>query len=298
MKLTVLETNCKIVLCRPTGNEHIFTRELTNEKYALDPMAATEGAMLVANTEHDLCLEIGGDALLEFDDDCVVALTGGAYRVSVNGESLPAYCAAQIDAGDVMRIEKAGTGLLYLSINGDTECEKRSLDAGDFLEIENPAEALCNMDIRTMERPAANAETVIRLLPSVGASLYGEHALELLYTTEFTVTHHTRQSVGFEGVEVARGIMSEEISFIPVGAVYFSEQGTPVIAMNESPCLDRITPAACVISYDIPALAQLGKGSKVRFSPCTVEAAQKLMTVRRREYIKNYILLNSDAEEE
>lgn len=293
MKITILDSERQILLVSTPSLKNELIRDISDVKAPADAIAVKEGNMLVENTENEPCLEIASSARLCFDDDCVIALTGASFSVSINGESIPHYCAAQVDAGDEMTVSTSGKGgYLYVAVNGIFECERNKLSSGDFVTVSENSENLFNMDIRCLPSPEKKENEVIRLLPGQNAQQYGAHVLELLYTTEFTVCGAGREQVSLSGVDVGRAASMDEPSYAPVGSVLLDEKGSPYILMQDSCALTDKMILATVISQDISRVSQLWEGDKVRFSPCTVQASQKLMAYTRKEYIKNYLALN------
>lgn len=70
----------------------------------MDARAFHIANILVGNPQGEGALEItfkGPD--LEFDQDNVIAVTGGDMQPSVNGKPIPRYAAVAVHAGDVLR---------------------------------------------------------------------------------------------------------------------------------------------------------------------------------------------------
>lgn len=283
----------EISICCADSYNNTFDREMSGVKYACDFEAASIGNMLVENTEDALCLEISSNAKLMFEGDCVIAITGASGNVRIADETLPRRCAAQIDAGDILEICEISGGYLYIAVNGTLEEGKSSLISGDEIELSDNNENLYNMDLRCLPETVFDGSAPLRLIPGPYAEDFKTHALELLYTTEFTVKKANRENVVFHGVEIERAKKLDEITYAPVGALFIGDEGDPYIIMQDSCDLTQHKCMAVVISSDMPHLAMLAPGDKIRFSPCTVEAAQKLLVAKRKEYINSYLLMNS-----
>lgn len=292
MKIKVIRCEKNITVCRADSHNNTFERSYKKTKYACDPESASVANMLVENTEDSLCLEISGGAALHFDEDCVIAVTGAPSHVSVGGEILPHNCAAQLDSGDTLEIAAGIGGYLYIAVNGSFE-EVRILGKGDEVEVTENNENLYNMDLRVCNDISFDRETPLRLVPGPYAEDFGEHALEILYTTEFTVKSADRTYVTFHGIGIERCEKLPHLTYAPVGALFIDDNGDPYILMQDSEDLTDKKFMATVISTDMSRLASLAAGDRIRFSPCTVEEAQRLMTLKRKEYIRNYLLINT-----
>lgn len=294
MKIQVLKCEKNITLCKADSHNNTFERTFKKVKYALDPESAAIGNMLIENRDDDLCLEITGSCELLFGDDCVIALTGAPYSAIIGEETLPHYCAAQIDKGDRLEIKASDGGCLYIAVNGafvNKECT--AYKAGDEIEIENNKENLYNMDLRLYVKESASEDAPLRLIPGPCAEDFGAHALELLYTSEFTVKGADRKAVSFHGIAIEDCEKLQHLTYAPVGALFIDKDGDPYIIMQDFDDLTDKKIMACVISADMSRLAALAPGSKIRFSPCTVEEAQRLITLKRKEYIRNYLRINT-----
>lgn len=88
---------------------------------AMDARAFRIANILVGNPQGEGALEITFQGPeLEFDEDIVIAVTGGDMQPSVNGKRIPMYAAAQIHAGDILKFgfSKDGGCRGYLAFSG------------------------------------------------------------------------------------------------------------------------------------------------------------------------------------
>lgn len=93
---------------------------------AMDPMALRIANMLVGNAEHLATLEMTlTGAELSFENDSLIAITGGDLSFTINGERLPMWRPIFIRAGTVMKGGGCRTGCrAYLAIAGGIEVEQ------------------------------------------------------------------------------------------------------------------------------------------------------------------------------
>ncbi len=297
-KLTIKLCECKaplkLVYAKPCD---AFSRGGTGELSAADYESAAYANMLAENVGDGLCLEISDSVRLLFDADCVISTVGDSYSLKVGGESIPKNCAAQIDAGDEMEITKTGGGYLYLSVNGVTNMPSGELCASQSICFYDCSENLYNMDLRALPELSKEESCKIRLLPGPYAASYGEHLLEMLYTSDFTVSQESREGITLTGLKLGKSQKQGYAVFSPIGAVYLSDNGEPYITLVDSVPTTHDKFLASVITADLPKLMSAGVGGTVSFAPCTVQNAQRIITEMRKDYIRNYITLNSYVEE-
>src|ERR1700719_387776 len=87
---------------------------------AADSLAMRIANLLVGNPENAATLEMTlAGATLEFDEESVVALTGGECDCRIGGETAPMWQAVRVLAGKVLTCDGLKTGArLYLAFQG------------------------------------------------------------------------------------------------------------------------------------------------------------------------------------
>src|ERR1700740_589705 len=90
---------------------------------AADSLAMRIANLLVGNAENAATLEMTlAGARLEFDEESVVALTGGKCDCRIGGENAPGWQAVRVPARGVLACGGLKTGArLYLAIQGGLE---------------------------------------------------------------------------------------------------------------------------------------------------------------------------------
>lgn len=100
----------------------------------------------------------------------------------------------------------------------------------------------------------------IRLLPGPQAS---PEALQALASAPFTVTSPNRMGVQLEGPKVPGGELVSEAT--PMGAVQITIDGNPILLLNDRGRIGGYAKPAIVDPRDLPLVAQLRPGQKIRF---------------------------------
>ena len=290
-RITVRDFEIKPVLCTACRRgEAIPASGLPR---ALDELSAREANMLVGNIDADGVVEIEDGAVFVFESDCVAAFTGADFTVERDGVRVDRSKAVEIDAGDVVTVKKTDRGSrLYMAINGESASVTETGDRELLLEIADCGELLDKMQKRVLAPFSPEKTVELRVIPGPFADQYDLHALDVLYSGEYTVRCATAESVGFDGSRIFPPGDLEYRAFAPAGLLGFDEKGLPVIERTGGDLTSVKKGCAVVIEADMTALAQLTPGTQVRFVPCTLQNAQKAASVQRRAFIKNYLKMN------
>lgn len=291
MNITIKEYTGEIRLCTVCRRGEIQPSD--GRLRAADEYSAKEGNMLVGNVETDCVIEIGGDALLVFDDDCVAAFTGAAFGITRTDEELERSRAIEIDEGDCVKITANGAGArLYIAVNGMIDELAASENGEITVKVTENGGTLDNMEIRVLEPFTPQKSVTLRVIPGPYSDAYDIRDLDLFYNGEYKVTGFDRGTVSFDGAHISPPEDLEYSVYSPAGLISFDRGGLPVIELAGGDRRTKRRGCAVVIEADMRELAQLSAGTCVRFSPCTVQIAQKLANKERRAFIGNYLLMN------
>ncbi|MFZ3024222.1 urea carboxylase [Pseudomonas sp.] len=282
----------------------------------MDDRALRLGNRLLGNDEGAAGLEITmSGPLLRFNTDAVVAVTGAAIPLSVDGNEQPMNTALLIKAGSTLSLGTiAGSGArAYLTLRGGLQVPEylgskstftlgqfgghggRALRAGDVLHIP----ALSNAD-NGAQLPAA----LCTALPAVREIrvIYGPHGAPEYFTPAYIDTflatdwevHFNSSRTGVRLIgpkpEWVRdsggeaGLHPSNIHDNPyaIGAVDFTGD-MPVILGPDGPSLGGFVCPVTIIEADLWQLGQLKAGDKVRFVPVNIDTARSLAKARKAE---------------
>ncbi|QKE62570.1 urea carboxylase [Aquipseudomonas campi] len=282
----------------------------------MDDRALRLGNRLLGNEEGAAGLEITmSGPLLRFNTDAVVAVTGAAIPVTLNGVVQPINTALLIKAGSTLSLGTiAGSGARsYLTLRGGLQVPDylgskstftlgqfgghggRALRAGDVLHIP----ALTNLEAGA-QLPAA----LCTALPAVREIrvIYGPHGAPEYFTPAYIDTflatdwevHFNSSRTGVRLIgpkpEWVRdsggeaGLHPSNIHDNPyaIGAVDFTGD-MPVILGPDGPSLGGFVCPVTIIEADLWQLGQLKAGDKVRFLPVDIATARELAKARNAE---------------
>jgi KipI family sensor histidine kinase inhibitor len=204
--------------------------------------------------------------------DAVLGLAGFGMNAFVNAQDVPNLESFAVRAGDQLSFQPNGIGARsYLAVAGGFESLAfmgshssdltggigRALRKGDLLgtqQIRKPRVGYC------VQGFALPHQTVIRLQPGPQATL---EALTALASGEFTVTSPDRMGVQLEGPKVPGGELISEAT--PMGGVQVTPSGNPILLLNDRGRIGGYSKPAMIDPRDLPLVAQLRPGTKLRF---------------------------------
>ena len=274
----------------------------------MDTMAFRKANILVGNDENEAALEITlMGPMFTFTSDNIIAVTGGNLGAKLNGKDIPMYQAVLAKKGDTMSFMGIKSGSrAYVAFAGGLDVpvvmgsksthlksnlggfEGRKLGPGDEIEFTAPKTTLPNMSKRTV--PAddySKASCTLRVILGPQDDCFTEAGIKTFLSSTYTLTNEAdRMGLRFEGEKIEHknggDIITDGISF---GAVQVPSHGNPIVMMADHQTTGGYTKIACVISVDLPELAQCMPGHTVRFKKIGIEEAQELYC-QWRDYLK------------
>jgi antagonist of KipI len=276
---------------------------------ALDIFSLRVSNLLVGNEEEEACLEI---TLMGFKiralKEVVIAITGGNFSPTLNGEPVEMWRTHLLVQDDVIAFKKAGAGCrAYLSAGGGFSVPKimgssstylsgkfggvegRSLKKGDVLYTSNSSSSFDKLGLRFPSDwiPSLEKEVLLRVIPGPQDHHFTEKGFQALISSSYEVTPQCdRMGVRLEGPRIERrpdvedSIISEGLIS---GAVQVPGDGKPIIILTEL-VTGGYTKIATIISTDLPRVAQLKPGDRVKFKPISVKDAHHLLKERLKEF--------------
>ena len=276
----------------------------------MDARAFHIANILVVNPQGEGTLEMtfkGPE--LEFDQDNVIAVTGGDMQPSVNGERITMYAAVPVRAGDVLSFGFAFSGGCrgYIAFAGGLDIplvmgskstlvskklggyEGRALQKGDRIGFSAPKATLSGMDKRHCPVPVyPTDEITLRVVLGPQEDAFSEEEQKKFFWFDSKVTNEfDRQGCRLEREVPVKhlkdgNIISDGIAF---GSIQVPTTGQPFIMMTDRQTVGGYTKIGTVITVDLPKIAQAKPGMKVRFIRVSMELAHMLY-IRELEEMK------------
>ena len=263
--------------------------------------------LLVDNPENEPVLEftlIG--PTLEFTSDTIIAITGGDFNPTINGEPAPMYTAIYMHKGDILKFGSAVTGSRgYISFSSylkvptvmGSRCTNmkssiggfkgRKLQADDYIMFRIKRRYLPFFLSRTLKPDEMDQEQVtLRVVMGPQDHMFTKQRIQTFLNSVYTVTNEfDRMGCRLDGPFIASkngsDIISDGICF---GSVQVPSHGKPIILLADRQTTGGYAKIATVASVDIPKLVQRKTDNKVRFKAITVHEAQKLLLDEMAEF--------------
>lgn len=242
---------------------------------------------------------------LRFHTDAKIAVTGAPIPLRIDGTERPTWAPVFAAAGSMVELGAMRSGCRsYLAVRGGFDAApvlgSRSIDvnaqlgplmgrplrAGDILETQVAADAIStSRKWRLDPRPWFPEEPVatLRLLSGSHFDKLKETSRKLLFSDNFVVQQDSnRVGLRLAGPKLEFDQPVEMVSegCMP-GVLQLPPSGQPIAFGPECPVSGGYPRIGQVAAVDIPRLAQLRPGDKLRFAPCTFDRA--LHALRERE---------------
>lgn len=275
----------------------------------MDSRALRLGNLLLGNSEGEAALEITmAGPSLRFNTDAVVAVTGAALPVTVDGRAAKMDTALLVRAGSVLSLGAIpGAGArAYLCVRGGIQVPRylgskstftlgqfgghggRALRAGDVLHLAPLLDETVGARLPPRKPLAAIRELRVIYGPHGAPEYFTPEYVETFLATEWEVHFNSSRTgvrligpkpewVRQDGGEA--GLHPSNIHDNPyaIGAVDFTGD-MPVILGPDGPSLGGFVCLVTVIEADLWQLGQLKAGDKVRFVPTDIPTARALAT--------------------
>ncbi|KGJ89945.1 biotin-dependent carboxyltransferase family protein [Colwellia psychrerythraea] len=298
--LGLLVTNAGVLsLIQDAGRYGAFNLGLTNGGPA-DPLAFYWANKLCGNALNTTSIEIslGGLELLA-QVNCVIAVTGAAMPLTINGHKKLLWRSYLIKAGDKINLGYTSQGVrCYLAVAGGfdikpsfgstaTVCRESvggingdKIVTDDLLPcqaIDKSRSQLKLLMLAEHGQPKYSNEVVLRTILSYQHQSFSAIGKRLFFSCQYHVSKHwDRMGYRLQGRAIKPaldGILSEGICY---GAVQLPADGQPIILLNDRQTIGGYPKIGAVISQDCAKLSQLRQGDSVRFEPISMSQADNL----------------------
>lgn len=262
--------------------------------------------LLLDNPENEAVIEftlIG--PTLEFTSATIIAITGGDFQPTINGDPAPMYTAIYVNKGDILKFGSARTGsrgyiafssYLDIPVVMGSRCTNMKSSIGGFKGRKLQADDLIMFRIkrrylpfflsRKLQGDDFDQDSVtLRVVMGPQDDVFSKQGIETFLNSEYTVTSEfDRMGCRLEGPFIApketSDILSDGIAF---GSIQVPSHGKPIILLSDRQTTGGYAKIATVISVDIPKLVQRKTDHKIRFEAVTVEEAQRLYMEELKE---------------
>ena len=285
----------------------------------MDAFAFGAANKLAGNPADYAVIEIGlGDVIFQALQDCVIAVTGVGYTLSIYAWEFPLWSSFFVRAGWQVQLNKIETGMwAYLAVVGGFQTlpildsrstnlrghfggfEGRILQAGDILPtvVHNSYHEFTPRTLSEEACPLYNDHPTVNVIMGPQEKKFTEESITTFMSQEYRVsTTSDRMGYRLEGPKLAlrnaKELVSEGMTF---GSIEVPASGQPIVMMADCPTTGGYSKIGNVISADLPLLAQcVPNQSKIRFQKTTVAEAQKKYREQIRRLDKGILQLEEN----
>lgn len=263
--------------------------------------------LLIDNPENEAVLEFSlVGPTLEFTSATIIAITGGDFQPTINGESVKMYTALYVHKGDVLAFGGARTGSRgYISFSSYLQVpavmgsrstnikvglggfKGRKLEAGDFIDFRINRLYLPHFLSRTLDMDEFDQEeAVLRVVLGPQEEAFSKSGIRTFLSETYTVTSDfDRMGCRLDGPFIAHRDKADIISDGTVfGSIQVPAHGKPIILLSDRQTTGGYAKIATVVSVDMLKLVQRKTNHTIRFKAITVDEAQKLMKDEAKEF--------------
>lgn len=279
----------------------------------MDEFAFRVANFLVGTDENNAVLEIPYlGPTLEFDFDITIAITGANLSPKINGQDIAMWKSVNIRKGDVLTFSTIRSGVrAYLAFSAEIDVpfvngskstllksrlggfEGRQLKIGDILNFKNPKLVAKRKILASKYIPEYLKNEEIRVVLGPQDDYFTEKGINTFLNSEYEVTKEAdRMGMRLEGEAIEHKNKADIISDAAVfGSIQVPGNGKPIILLADRQTTGGYTKIATVIKAELPKLAQMTTGNKIKFRKLTVEEAEQeyINFYKKLEEIKNSI---------
>ena len=240
---------------------------------------------------------------IEFADERWVAVTGAVMPVALNGAVMPRWAAFEVEAGDVLRLGPAASGVRgYLAVSGGIDTppalgsratylrgllggfEGRALRKGDCLPL-GPASGGVPAEVHEERIPDYTIEPTVRVVLGPQDDRFTKRGVAALFDAPYEMTPQSdRMGARLRGerIEHTRGhdIISDGVA---LGGIQVVGDGQPIVLLADRQSTGGYTKIGTVCSFDIGRVAQVKPGQRLRFRRVSVAEAHEFLRAYKKE---------------
>ncbi|KHE67294.1 biotin-dependent carboxyltransferase family protein [Halobacillus sp. BBL2006] len=278
--------------------------------------------LLVGNSPDLATMEITlMGPVIEFQDNALISICGGNLSPMINGDSVPMWRPIFIKKGSELRFGNPKQGFRsYLAIAGGFDVplimesrstylraeiggyQGRALEKGDELNINH----LSEVSARLLERleqacgkrshlttkwfvaseftPVIQSGETIRIIEGREYGQFTKESQKALTAEDFQIDSKSdRMGYRLNGPQLKRkkqvDMVSEAVAF---GTIQVPAEGNPIVLLADRQTTGGYPKIAQVVSIDLPKVAQMKPGERIRFEMISLEKAQQLYLERER----------------
>ena len=223
----------------------------------MDAFAFRAANALVGNSTECAVIEIGlGDATFQAMQDCVIAVTGAGYQLSIYIWDFPLWSSFFVRAGWKISLTKTDDGMwAYLAVTGGIQTQPvlgsrstylrgafggldgRGLQAGDVIKtayLPSVPQELAARSLLQEARPNYDNHPILDVILGPQANYFTDENIQMFLSNEYSISLTSdRMGYRLEGPPLDQRRKTELISEGMIfGAIQVPASGQPIVRMN------------------------------------------------------------------
>ena len=238
---------------------------------------------------------------LEFESDCVIAIAGAEFVVTVDGDVAPHAQALAVRARSKVEFGPRLRGArAYMAVDGGFDVpltlgsrathvpsrlgglEGRPLRTGDRLPLGAPAARRLAMRTTSHAHDTLTESAVVRVLRGPDEDRFRADAFDALQSDAYAIDlDSNRMGYRLHGPELRHSHSADIISDVtPVGSLQVPGSGQPILLMADRQTTGGYPRIATVISADLGIAGQRAPGETLSFRLCSLADALSALITR------------------
>lgn len=254
---------------------------------AMDTHSLKLANFLVGNNPDEACFECTAlGPTIEFQAKSFISICGADMQAAINDKQIEMYKTISVKKSDVLRFKGLKNGFrTYIAFAGGLDVplvmgskstyirgkiggiNGRQIKQGDEIKL---GRSIKNIEIKQISKdqiPVYNDFFEARIIPGPEADHFTIKGLTTFLYSEYTLSAQCdRMGYRLSGEKLEHKLSADIISSgVAFGTIQVPAHGEPIIMMADRQTTGGYTRIANVISADLPYLAQLKPGDKIRF---------------------------------
>jgi biotin-dependent carboxylase-like uncharacterized protein len=238
---------------------------------------------------------------IEFADERWVAVTGADMPLTLNGAAMPRWAAIEVEAGDVLRLGAARSGVRgYIAVSGGIDTppalgsratylrgqlgghQGRALRKGDVLPL-GPPSGGAPAEVVASFIPDYTQPPVARVVLGPQDDRFTEGGLSALFDAAYEMTPQSdRMGARLRGARIEHTHGHDIISDgVALGGIQVVGDGQPIVLLADRQSTGGYTKIGTVCSFDMGRVCQVKPGQRLSFKRVTVGEAHELLRAHR-----------------
>jgi antagonist of KipI len=267
------------------------------DRFALETLNAIVGNPLdAAGLEWAL-----GGGILRFDSPCIFACGGAGVSATLAEKPVRSFTALSARAGDELKIQEFNRGrFLYLAFSGGIDVPEvlgsratylpahfgglngGMVARGNRLGVGSAPSFVPRVGFSPDPALIPQYDSrLMRVTRGTHADLFDDAKWREFTGSEFTIATASDRT----GYKLSGPALSHTLGSLPSdpgcqGAIQVPADGSPIVLMADAPTVGGYPKIAVVSEADLPLVAQLNPGERLRFKEVSIEESQRALRQR------------------